>query len=129
MLQVQIIASGPYRENAGCENHPRWKCNGWHNVVMACNVPLLDAPAVMKEMEAHLNELSWSDEYSSCDLIQLWMAPNKMNSMDLIAFEYKHYEDIEKYSKEDLMAFLKAFGDEPEEKEAEPTRFELMEMF
>jgi hypothetical protein len=74
---------------------------------------------VIKEIEARMAEMSWSDEFSSCHFHTIWMAPNKMNEMDLIAFEYKHFDDIENYSKEDLMAFLRAFGEEPEEQEEE----------
>lgn len=123
MINVQIVISGQYTENKGDADHPHWKCGGSHNEIMACNVPLIHAPDVIKEIEARMYEMSWSDEFSSCHFSNIWMAPNKLSSMDLINFEYKAYDEITSISKEELMAFLKAFGDEPEE-ELEKEGFE-----
>jgi hypothetical protein len=123
MLQVQIVISGQYRENYGShdwdgigECPQYWKNKGSHLMVVACNVPLMEAPAVMKEIAERMNGFSWSDESSSCGFDEIKMYPNKMNGMDMGAFDYEFYNDIESYPKEELQAFLNCFGLEPEVK-------------
>jgi hypothetical protein len=120
MIKVQLVISGQYRENYGahdwdgigeCPQH--WKCKNEFNIIVACNVLLTDAPSVMKEIEERMSGFSWSDNGSSCYLDAIQMVPNRLSRSNLIEWQYQAYDEITSISKEEIHAFLKAFGMEP----------------
>lgn len=139
-MQVQIAIGGQYMENYGAHDWdgkgqcPQyWKAKGEHVQIMVCNVDLLDAPAMVAEMEARMHELSWSDEGSSCYFCWAYILPNKLSSYDISAFQYKFFEEITSVSMDEINAFLKAFAQDAandpewEQLSAPPSQWELLE--
>lgn len=120
-MLVQITVSGQYMENYGAHSWngigqcPQyWKCKGDFTRIVMCNVPIVDVPSVMADLNKRIDDFSERSQGSSYDAYCFNLQPNKLSHGEQVEWAYKCFDEIQSIPQSEVQAFLTAFGREEE---------------